>query len=78
MKQAAKFAYHVETFTNVKLRRRKRAMEHPDKFVTALVNNGSTQVLSKWPGASETDPGIDVVPHVNVYVDELAVERFGD
>jgi hypothetical protein len=53
-------------------------MEHPDKFATALVNDGSIQVLSKWPGANETDPVIDVVPHVKAYVDRLAVERFGD
>ena len=76
--QAAKFAYHVETFTNVKLRRRKRAMEHPDKPVTALVNDGSIQMLSRWPSASEMVPGIDVVCHVKAYVDKLAVERFGD
>lgn len=80
--QAAKFASHLETFTNVKLRRRKRAMEHPDKSVTAaviaLANAGSIQVLSKWPGASETDPEINMVSHVKAYVDKLAVKRFGD
>jgi hypothetical protein len=74
--QAAKFVYHV------KLRGRKRTMEHPDKSVTAaviaLANAGSIHVPSKGPGASETDPGIDVVPHVKAYVDKLAVESFGD
>jgi hypothetical protein len=35
--QAAKFATQVETFTNVKMRRRKRAMEYPEKSVTATV-----------------------------------------
>lgn len=73
--QAAKLASHVETFTNVKLRRRKRAMEHPDKSVTAAViafaNGGSIQVLSKWPGASETDPEIDMVSHVKAYVGQV-------
>lgn len=80
--QAAKFASQVETFTNVKLRRRKRGMEHSDKSITAaviaLANAGSIQVLSKWPGASEADPEIDMVPHVKAYLDKLAVKRFSD
>jgi hypothetical protein len=80
--QAAKLVTEIAMYTDVKLRRRLRAMEHPEHSVTAavikLAQAGTVQVHAHWPGEKEDDATVDMAAELKMYLEKLTKERFAD